>query len=96
LSSVEILSPEANLSSSQKTKTTSFLRCASPEADVHPDFLLKTGLKNDFGSVEPKISVTKSNWAYAVSSDTAAESYARQAACGTAPTEEPVGCFYVG
>jgi hypothetical protein len=36
---------------------------------VHPDFLLKTGLKSDFGPVEPNLSATKSNWAYAVSSD---------------------------
>ena len=35
------------------------------------DFLLKTGLKSDVGPVEPDLSVTKSNWAYAVSNDTA-------------------------
>ena len=69
LSSVEILSPEANLSSSQKTKTTSFRRWAIAEADGPRDFLLKTGLKSEFGSVEPDLSVAKSNWAYAVSSD---------------------------
>jgi hypothetical protein len=38
---------------------------------VHPDFLLKTGLKSGFGSVEPDLSVAKSNRAYAVSSDSA-------------------------
>ena len=70
LKSVEILSPEANLSSSQKTKTTSSRRCAIAEANAPRDFLLKTGLKSDFGPVEPDLSVTKSNWAYAVSSDT--------------------------
>jgi hypothetical protein len=37
--------------------------------DVHPDFLLKTGLKSDFGPVEPEQGVAKSNWLYAVSSD---------------------------
>ena len=51
LSSVEILSPEANLSSSHKTKTTSFRRCGIAEPDAARDFLLKTGLKSDFGSV---------------------------------------------
>jgi hypothetical protein len=70
LSSVEILSPEANLSSSQKIKTTLFRRCAIAEAGVPRDFLLKTGLKSEFGSVEPDLSAAKSNWAYAVSSDT--------------------------
>jgi hypothetical protein len=35
LSSVEILSPEANLSSSHKTKTTSFRRWGIAEADGH-------------------------------------------------------------
>jgi hypothetical protein len=69
LSSVDILSPTANLSSSHKTKATLFRRCALAEADVHPDFLLKTGLKSDFGSVEPEQGVAKSNRAYAVSSD---------------------------
>ena len=69
LKSVEILSPEANLSSSHKTKTTSFRRCAIAEADAPRDFLLKTGLKSDFDSVEPEQGVTKSNRAYAVSSD---------------------------
>ena len=69
LSSVEILSPEANLSSSHKTKTTSFRRCGIAEPDAARDFLLKTGLKSEFGSVEPDLSVAKSNWAYAVSSD---------------------------
>jgi hypothetical protein len=69
LSSVEILSPEANLSSSHTTKATSFPRCALAEADAHRDFLLKTGLKNDFGPVEPEQGVAKSNRAYAVSSD---------------------------
>jgi hypothetical protein len=69
LKSVEILSPEANLSSSHRTKTTSFRRCALAEADAPRDFLLKTGLKSEFGSVEPERGVTKSNWAYAVSSD---------------------------
>ena len=64
-----MLSPEANLSSSQKTKTTSFRRCAIAEAGVPRDFLLKTGLKSEFGSVEPDLSVAKSNWAYVVSSD---------------------------
>jgi hypothetical protein len=53
-----------------KTKTTSFRRCAIAEAGVPRDFLLKTGLKSEFGSVEPDLSVAKSNWAYAVSSDT--------------------------
>jgi hypothetical protein len=33
------------------------------------DFLLKTGLKSEFGSVEPEISVTKSNRVDAVPSD---------------------------
>ena len=70
LKSVENLSPEANLSSSHKTKTTSFRRCAIAEAGVPRDFLLKTGLKSDFGPVEPEQGVTKSNRAYAVSSDT--------------------------
>jgi hypothetical protein len=69
LKSVDILIPEANLSSSHKTKTTLFRRCALAEADVHRDFLLKTGLKSDFGSVEPEQGVAKSNWLYAVSSD---------------------------
>jgi hypothetical protein len=35
----------------------------------HSIFLLKTGLKSDFGPVEPDLSVAKSNRAYAVSSD---------------------------
>ena len=69
LKSVEILSPEANLSSSHRTKTTSFRRWALAEADEPRDFLLKTGLKSDFGPVEPEQGVTKSNRAYAVSSD---------------------------
>jgi hypothetical protein len=70
LSSVEILSPEANLSSSHKTKkTTSFRRCGIAEADAARNFLPKTGLKSDFGPVEPDLSVAKSNWLYAVSSD---------------------------
>jgi hypothetical protein len=64
------MSPEANLSSSHKTKTTSFRRCAIAETGVPRDFLLKTGLKSEFGSVEPDLSVAKSNRAYAVSSDT--------------------------
>jgi hypothetical protein len=63
------LSPEANLSSSHKTKTTSFRRCGIAEAGVARDFLLKTGLKSEFGSVEPDLSAAKSNWAYAVCSD---------------------------
>jgi hypothetical protein len=71
LSSVDILSPEANLSSSHKTKTTSFRRCAIAEPDAPRDFLLKTGLKSEFCSVEPEQGVAKSNRAYAVSSDTA-------------------------
>jgi hypothetical protein len=78
LSSVEILSPEANLSSSHKTKTTSFRRWAIAEADGPRDFLLKIGLKSDFGSVEPEISVTKSNWAYAVPSDITPMIFVRQ------------------
>jgi hypothetical protein len=57
LKSVEILSPEASLSSSHKTKTTSFRRCVLAEAGVHRDFLLKTGLKSDFGPVEPDLSI---------------------------------------
>jgi hypothetical protein len=69
LKSVEILSPEANLSSSHNTKTTSFRRWALAEADEHRDFLLKTGLKSEFGSVEPEQGVAKSNWLYAVPSD---------------------------
>jgi hypothetical protein len=69
LKSVEVLSPEANLTSSHETKTTSFRRYAIAEADTPRDFLLKTGLKSDFGSVEPEQGVTKSNRAYAVSSD---------------------------
>jgi hypothetical protein len=60
LSSVEILSPEANLSSSHKTETTSFRRCGIAEAGVARDFLLKTGLKSEFGSVEPEQGVAKS------------------------------------
>jgi hypothetical protein len=76
LKSVEILSPEANLSSSHKTKTTSFRRWGIAEADGARNFLLKTGLKSEFGSVEPEQGVTKSNWAYAVSSDT--EKYDRR------------------
>jgi hypothetical protein len=52
LSSVDILSPEANFSSSHKTKTTSFRRCGIAEPDAARDFLLKTGLKSDFGSVD--------------------------------------------
>jgi hypothetical protein len=39
------------------------------EADEAHDFLLKTGLKSEFGPVEPDQSVAKSNWRYAVSSD---------------------------
>jgi hypothetical protein len=73
LSSVEILSPEANLSSSHTTKTTSLRRYAIAEADTPRDFLLKTGLKSDFGPVEPEQGVAKSNRAYAVSSDTSSE-----------------------
>jgi hypothetical protein len=73
LSFVGILTPEAaseaNLSSSHTTKTTSFRRWALAEADGHRNFLLKTGLKSDFGPVEPDLSVAKSNWLYAVSSD---------------------------
>ena len=69
MKSVEILSPEANLSSSHKTKTTSFRRWGIAEADGARDFLIKTGLKSDFGPVEPKPSIAKSNWLYAVSSD---------------------------
>jgi hypothetical protein len=38
-------------------------------ADEPRDFLLKTGLKSEFGSVEPEQGVAKSNRAYAVSSD---------------------------
>jgi hypothetical protein len=64
-----VLSPEANLMSSHKTKTTSFRRWAVAGADEHRDFLLKTGLNFDFGPVEPDHSVTKSNRVYAVSSD---------------------------
>jgi hypothetical protein len=67
--SVEILSPEANLSSSRKTKTTSFRRCDIAEANAPRAGELKTGLKSDFGPVEPEQGVTKSNRAYAVSSD---------------------------
>jgi hypothetical protein len=66
---VEILSPEANLNSSHKTNTTSFRRCAIAEANAPRDFLLKTGLKSDFGPVEPEQGVAKSSRAYAVSSD---------------------------
>jgi hypothetical protein len=69
LSFVEILSPEANFSASHKTKTTSFRRCAIAEAGVPRDFLLKTGLKSEFGSVEPEQGAAKSNWRYAVCSD---------------------------
>jgi hypothetical protein len=54
LKSVEILSPEANWSSSHKTKTTSFRHCGIAEADAARDFLLKAGLKREFGSVEPE------------------------------------------
>jgi hypothetical protein len=75
LKSVEILSPEANLISSHRTKTTSFRRYGIAEADTARDFLLKTGLKSEFGSVDPDLSVTKSNRAYAVSSDTPPEAY---------------------
>ena len=49
LKSVEILSPEPNLSSSHKTKTILFRRWGIAEADEARDFLLKTGLKSDFG-----------------------------------------------
>jgi hypothetical protein len=70
LKSVEILSPEANLSSSHTTKSTSFRRCGIAEADAARDFLLKTGLKSEFGSVEPEQGVAKSNWLYAVPSGT--------------------------
>jgi hypothetical protein len=69
LNSVEILSPEANLSSSHTTKTTSFRRYGIAEAYTARDFLLKTGLKSEFGSVEPEQGVAKSNWLYAVPSD---------------------------
>jgi hypothetical protein len=41
------------------------------EAGVFRDFLLKTGLKSDFGPVEPEQGVAKSNWAYTVSSGSA-------------------------
>jgi hypothetical protein len=70
LSSVEILIPEASLISSHTTKIALFPRCALAEADAHRDHLLKTGLKSDFGPVEPEQGVAKSNRAYAVSSDT--------------------------
>ena len=50
-----------------KIKTTLFRRWGIAEADGARDFLLKTGLKSDFGPVKPDLSVTKSNWAYAVS-----------------------------
>jgi hypothetical protein len=40
------------------------------EADEARDFLLKTGLESDFGPVEPELPIAKSNWLYAVSSDT--------------------------
>jgi hypothetical protein len=63
------LIPEANLSSSHKTKSTSFRRWALAEADEPRDFLLKTGLKSDFGPAEPEPSIAKSNWRYAVCSD---------------------------
>jgi hypothetical protein len=45
--------------SSHKTKTTSFRRWALAEAIEHRDFLLKTGLKSDFGPVEPDQSVSR-------------------------------------
>jgi hypothetical protein len=41
-----------------KTKTTSFRRCTIAEASVPRDFLLKTGLKSEFGSVESKVNRT--------------------------------------
>jgi hypothetical protein len=62
--------PEANLSSSHKTKTTSFRRWGVVEADEARDFLLKTGIKSDFGPVKPEQSVAKLNQAYAVPSHT--------------------------
>jgi hypothetical protein len=68
LSSVEILSPEGNFSSSHTTKTTSFRRCGIAEAGVARDFLPKTGLESDVGPVEPEQGAAKSNRAYAVSS----------------------------
>jgi hypothetical protein len=49
---------------------------------VPRDFLLKTGLKSEFGSVEPDLSVAKSNWAYAVSSDILLASASTAAATG--------------
>jgi hypothetical protein len=54
VSSVETLSPEANLSSSHTTKTTSFRRCVIAEAGVPRDFLLKTGLKSNFEHGSPQ------------------------------------------
>jgi hypothetical protein len=68
LSSVEILIPEANLSSSHTTKTNSFRRWPIAEEDEARDFLLKTGPKTQKLPVEPEQAVTKSNRAYAVSS----------------------------
>jgi hypothetical protein len=64
------------LTSSHETKTTSFRRYGIAEAYTARDFLLKTGLKSEFGSVEPEQGVTKSNRAYAVSSDTKKETNA--------------------
>jgi hypothetical protein len=46
-----------------------FRRWGIAEADGARDFLLKTGLKSEFGPVVPDLSVAKSNWLYAVSSD---------------------------
>jgi hypothetical protein len=57
--------------SSHKIQTTSFRLWALAEADEHRAGEFKTGLKSKFGPVEPEQGVTKSNWAYAVSSDIA-------------------------
>jgi hypothetical protein len=75
LSSVGVPIPEAeaNLISSHKTTATSFRRCAPAEPGVLRDFLLKTGLKSELGSVEPEISATKSNRVDAVPSDSESE-----------------------
>jgi hypothetical protein len=72
LSFVEILIPEANFSSSYKTKTNSFRRWPIAEEDEAFDFLLKTGPKTQKLPVEPKQAVTKSNRAYAVCSHSTA------------------------
>jgi hypothetical protein len=63
------MSPDANVITSHKTKTTSFRRWDLAEADGLRDFLLETGLKSDVGPVEPEQSAAKANPAYAVSSD---------------------------